>query len=62
MFSLGQADQTALPATNPALVIVPELGLTTPVLTIEDPEKDDKGPGAYTYPLDRRLPRRRPTI
>jgi carbohydrate-binding DOMON domain-containing protein len=32
--------------------VVPDLGLTSPILTIVDPEKDDHGPGGYTYPLD----------
>ncbi|MCX6031470.1 MAG: glycoside hydrolase [Chloroflexi bacterium] len=52
VLSIGAADQTTLPAANPALVVVPDLGLSTPVLTVEDPEGDDKGPGSYTYPLD----------
>jgi carbohydrate-binding DOMON domain-containing protein len=31
---------------------VPDLGLTTPVLTIADPRGDDHGPGTYIYPQD----------
>jgi len=59
VLSLGPAtgsgpatDQTAIPAANPGLVVVPDLGLSTPVLVIEDPEGDDRGPGTYTYPTD----------
>jgi carbohydrate-binding DOMON domain-containing protein len=33
-------------------LVVPDLGLTTPILTIADQEKDDHGPGTYAYPLD----------
>jgi alpha-amylase/alpha-mannosidase (GH57 family) len=61
VLSLGSADaavdRTAIPAANPALVVVPDLGLSTPVLTIEDPEGDDKGPGTYTYPTDPVFPK-----
>ncbi|MGQ9841572.1 MAG: glucodextranase DOMON-like domain-containing protein [Anaerolineae bacterium] len=56
VLSLGKADQTALPAANPALVVVPDLGLSQTVLLAEDPEGDDKGPGTYTYPLDAVFP------
>ena len=52
VLSSGAADQTTLPAANPALLVVPDLGLSTPVLTIQDAEGDDQGPGGYTYPLD----------
>ncbi|MCX7682096.1 MAG: hypothetical protein N2508_09070, partial [Anaerolineae bacterium] len=52
----GEADQTTLPAANPALVVVPDLGLSQTVLLVEDPEGDDKGPGTYTYPLDAVFP------
>jgi carbohydrate-binding DOMON domain-containing protein len=37
---------------GPAALLVPDLGLTTPILTVIDPEKDDHGPGSYAYPLD----------
>jgi len=56
VLSTNQADQTALPAQNPALVVVPDLGLSTLVLSIEDPEGDDKGPGTYSYPQDSVFP------
>jgi alpha-amylase/alpha-mannosidase (GH57 family) len=45
-------DIQVVPGAGPAQLVVPDLGLTTPVLTIVDPEKDDHGPGNYTYPLD----------
>ncbi len=47
-----QADSMLLPASGPALLTVPDLGLTTPVLVVEDPPNDDHGPGSYTYPTD----------
>jgi alpha-amylase/alpha-mannosidase (GH57 family) len=45
-------DLTLLPAAGPAKVAVPDLGLTTTVLEIADPEGDDHGPGSYTYATD----------
>jgi alpha-amylase/alpha-mannosidase (GH57 family) len=45
-------DVAALPAAGPALLIVPDLGLSTALLTIDDPAGDDTGPGTYTYPTD----------
>jgi alpha-amylase/alpha-mannosidase (GH57 family) len=47
-----QRDIQVVPGAGPAQLVVPDLGLTTPVLTIVDPEKDDHGPGEYAYPLD----------
>ena len=47
-----QRDIQMVPGGGPAALLVPDLGLTTPVLTIVDPEKDDHGPGNYAYPLD----------
>jgi alpha-amylase/alpha-mannosidase (GH57 family) len=41
-----------LPTDSYGMVIVPELGETTPILGITDPEEDDHGPGSYTYPTD----------
>jgi carbohydrate-binding DOMON domain-containing protein len=38
--------------SGPAQITVPDLGLTTPVLEIADPEGDDYGPGSYVYPSD----------
>jgi len=47
-----ERDIQAVPGAGPAQLVVPDLGLTTPILTVVDPEKDDHGPGHYTYPLD----------
>lgn len=45
-------DLDQLPGTGPAEVSVPDLGTSTVILDIQDPEKDDYGPGTYTYPKD----------
>jgi len=45
-------DIQVVPGGGPAALVVPDLGLTSPILTVVDPEKDDHGPGSYTYPLD----------
>jgi alpha-amylase/alpha-mannosidase (GH57 family) len=45
-------DTHFLPASGPALLIVPDLGTTTMLLEVEDPLNDDHGPGTYTYPSD----------
>ncbi len=47
-----QRDIQIVPGAGPAAVVVPDLGLTTPVLTVQDPAGDDHGPGSYLYPLD----------
>jgi len=47
-----QRDIQVVPGAGPAALLVPDLGLTTPILTVVDPEKDDHGSGDYTYPLD----------
>jgi alpha-amylase/alpha-mannosidase (GH57 family) len=47
-----QRDIQVVPGGGPAAMTVPDLGLTQPILTVADPEKDDHGPGSYTYPLD----------
>lgn len=56
VFSQGSAEQQqdvqVLPASGPSLVVVPDLGLTTPVLEVTDPNNDDHGPGTYTYATD----------
>ncbi len=48
----AQSDQQMLPGQGPARVTIPDLGLTTVVLEVQDPEEDDYGPGTYTYPTD----------
>ncbi|MCL7452940.1 MAG: glycoside hydrolase, partial [Anaerolineae bacterium] len=45
-------DLEQLPGIGPAGVAVPDLGLTTVVLEVVDPEGDDNGPGTYLYPTD----------
>jgi len=45
-------DMQMVPGGGPAELIVPDLGLTTAILTVADPEGDDHGPGTYTYPTD----------
>jgi carbohydrate-binding DOMON domain-containing protein len=45
-------DIQVVPGGGPAALLVPDLGLTTPIITIVDPEKDDHGPGGYDYPTD----------
>ncbi len=41
-----------LPEEGPAGVVIPDLGQTTAILQVQDPEGDDYGPGTYTYPTD----------
>jgi len=50
--SQGERDLDVAPSTGPARVVVPELQPVTALLTVADPEGDDHGPGAYTYPTD----------
>ena len=38
--------------SGPAVIGVPDLGNLTVVLDLADPERDDYGPGTYTYPGD----------
>ncbi len=45
-------DTELLPGSGPALLAVPDLGTMVLVLDITDPERDDYGPGTYTYPSD----------
>jgi alpha-amylase/alpha-mannosidase (GH57 family) len=47
-----QRDIQVVPGGGPGQLVVPDLGLTTPVLTIDDPAGDDHGPGSYEYPQD----------
>lgn len=46
------SDDDILPGDGPALIAVPDLGTVSILLDVEDPEKDDYGPGTYTYPSD----------
>ncbi|MBA3534813.1 MAG: hypothetical protein H0T73_23115, partial [Ardenticatenales bacterium] len=45
-------DIQAVPGSGPGEVAVPDLGLSTALITVQDPEGDDHGPGEYTYPND----------
>ncbi len=47
-----QRDIQVAPGGGPGQLLVPDLGLTTPVLSVLDPTGDDHGPGDYAYPLD----------
>ncbi len=47
-----QRDMQVAPSGGPAEIVVPDLGLTKPLLTVVDPKGDDHGPGSYTYPTD----------
>jgi alpha-amylase/alpha-mannosidase (GH57 family) len=48
-----QRDIQVVPGGGPGQMVVPDLGLTTPILTIADPTGDDHGPGSYEYPQDK---------
>ncbi|MFO3797394.1 MAG: glucodextranase DOMON-like domain-containing protein, partial [Anaerolineales bacterium] len=41
-----------LPLQGPAQIVLPDLGTSTVLLEINDPEHYDHGPGSYTYPTD----------
>lgn len=41
-----------IPGVGPAVLGVPDLGTTTILVDITDPEDDDHGPGTYSYPTD----------
>ncbi len=45
-------DLDRLPAEGPLQTVLPELRPVQALLTVEDPEGDDHGPGSYTYPTD----------
>ncbi|MFP4378828.1 MAG: glucodextranase DOMON-like domain-containing protein, partial [Spirochaetales bacterium] len=52
-FFVEQAGATdLLPSTGPGQTNIPDLGGGELVLSIEDPEGDDHGPGSYEYPSD----------
>jgi alpha-amylase/alpha-mannosidase (GH57 family) len=48
-----QRDIQVAPGSGPGQLVVPDLGLTTPILTIADSNGDDYGPGSYKYPQDK---------
>jgi len=45
-------DLQAVPSDGPGELVVPDLGLTSLILMVADPENDDHGPGGYQYPSD----------
>ena len=47
-----QPEGEVLPLDGPAQIIIPDLGLSTVILTVDDPEGDDNGPGTYIYPTE----------
>ncbi|HSN77992.1 MAG TPA: glucodextranase DOMON-like domain-containing protein [Anaerolineae bacterium] len=51
-----QRDMVSVPGSGPAELLIPDLGLTTPILLVADAEGDDHGPGGYTYPTDSVFP------
>jgi alpha-amylase/alpha-mannosidase (GH57 family) len=46
------AELARLPFSGPAAIVAPDLGTTTLVVDLLDPQNDDHGPGTYTYPQD----------
>ena len=50
--SRGGVDIDSAPLGGPAQLVVPDISAVTAVLTLDDAEKDDHGPGSYTYPTD----------
>lgn len=45
-------DIALVPQRGPVRIMLPDLGQTTVLLDIADPEGDDHGPGGYIYPTD----------
>ncbi len=52
MVVLVQPLNVSLPFQGPAQIVLPDLGTSTMILEIQDPEHDDFGPGTYVYPTD----------
>ncbi len=48
----NQRDLQIVPGNGPAQIVLPDLGTSTAVLSVDDPTGDDHGPGSYTYPTD----------
>jgi len=49
---LAQPGGMLLPLQGPAQIVLPDLGTSTVILQVNDPQGDDHGPGTYTYPTD----------
>jgi hypothetical protein len=45
-------DVDLIPGVGPAVFTIPDLGTTTILVDLSDPQNDDHGPGTYTYPTD----------
>ncbi len=52
LIALVQPTNVLLPFQGPAQIVLPDLGTSTVILEINDPEHDDFGPGTYVYPTD----------
>ncbi|HZY43995.1 MAG TPA: glucodextranase DOMON-like domain-containing protein, partial [Anaerolineae bacterium] len=50
--SQDQHDLQSIPSAGLAQVVIPDLGTTQMVLSVDDPVGDDHGSGKYTYPTD----------
>jgi alpha-amylase/alpha-mannosidase (GH57 family) len=50
--SSGSRDLQLVPPNGPAQIILPDLGTANVVISVDDPQNDDKGPGTYIYPTD----------
>jgi hypothetical protein len=48
----NQRDLQVIPASGPAQLVMPDLGTSAVVLSVDDLQGDDHGPGSYTYPTD----------
>lgn len=46
------AGEDLLPVASPGRMLIPDLGLSTWLIEMNDPQGDDHGPGSYTYPTD----------
>ena len=52
VLSDGDKRNVHMAPARPGLITVPELGLVRLILSVQDPQGDDYGPGTYIYPLD----------
>ena len=52
IYTETEDDVDQVPGLGTAVVNVPDLGTTTVLIDIADPENDDYGPGSYIYPGD----------
>ena len=52
VYSYQEQDKQIVPASGGIKIVLPDLGRTTNLLVVADPQGDDHGPGSYTYPQD----------